>query len=131
MDSYWMKLVPIYFKGIQGDDEVYLKAAACVKHFVAHSGPETFRHGFDSKVSMKDFYETYTPAFHHCVKDGHVEAVMGAYNSINSSSYLIQEVLRDGFDGHFVSDCGDISDIYTAHYAVPIYFELDGKKSLT
>ncbi|MHB1454022.1 MAG: glycoside hydrolase family 3 C-terminal domain-containing protein [Saccharofermentanales bacterium] len=130
-DPYLTGVLGVAFvKGIQGDDEAYLKAAACVKHYAAHSGPEASRHGFDSKVSIKDFYETYTPAFRRCVAEAHVEAVMGAYNSVNgelccASAYLIQEVLRDGFgfDGHFVSDCGAISDIYTAHHAVPTYGE--------
>ncbi|MHB8961913.1 MAG: glycoside hydrolase family 3 C-terminal domain-containing protein [Saccharofermentanales bacterium] len=130
-DPYLTGMLGVAFiKGVQGDDEEYLKAAACVKHFVAHSGPEASRHGFDSKVSLKDFYETYTPAFRRCIAEANVEAVMGAYNSINgelccASIYLIQDVLRDGFgfDGHFVSDCGAISDIYTAHHAVPTYGE--------
>lgn len=67
-----------FIKGLQGDGE-YLKTAACAKHFAAHSGPESLRHFFDAKVSKKDLYETYLPAFEACVKDGDVEAVMGAY----------------------------------------------------
>jgi beta-glucosidase len=130
-DPYLTGMLGVAFiRGVQGDDEEFLKAAACVKHYAAHSGPEASRHGFDSRVSLKDFYETYTPAFRRCVAQAQVEAVMGAYNSINgkiccASPYLIQEVLRDGFgfDGHFVSDCGAISDIYNAHHAVPTYGE--------
>ncbi len=124
-DPYLTGMLGVAFiKGIQGEDEEYLKAAACVKHFVAHSGPESTRHGFDSKVSKKDFYETYTPAFKRCIEEGHVEAVMGAYNSVNgepccASPYLIQYVLRGEFkfDGHLVADCGAIYDIYSAHHA--------------
>ncbi|MBE7068386.1 MAG: glycoside hydrolase family 3 protein [Clostridiales bacterium] len=110
-----------FIKGIQGDDENYLKAAACVKHFVAHSGPEKGRHGFNSEVTKKDFYETYFPAFERCIKDAQVEGVMGAYNSVNdeicnASEKLIKKLLREktGFDGYYVSDCGAIYDIYTA-----------------
>ena len=33
-----------FIKGIQGNDEKYLKAAACAKHFAVHSGPEAERH---------------------------------------------------------------------------------------
>lgn len=47
-----------YIKGIQGEDQRHLKAAACAKHYVVHSGPEGCRQGFDAKVSPKDFYET-------------------------------------------------------------------------
>ena len=60
-----------------------MKTAACVKHFAVHSGPEELRHSFDAEVSEKDLRETYLPAFEACVKDGDVEAVMGAYNRVN------------------------------------------------
>lgn len=60
-----------------------MKAAACAKHFAVHSGPEALRHEFDAEVSEKDLRETYLPAFQACVQEGHVEAVMGAYNCVN------------------------------------------------
>lgn len=114
-----------YIKGIQGEDQEHLKAAACAKHYVAHSGPEGCRQGFDSKVSPKDFYETYLPAFRDCVQEGCVEAVMGAYNSVNGeiccgSKKLIEDILRGelGFEGHYVSDCGAITGIKEYHMAV-------------
>lgn len=72
-----------YIRGLQGSHEKYLKTAACVKHFAVHSGPEELRHSFDAEVSEKDLRETYLPAFEACVKDGDVEAVMGAYNRVN------------------------------------------------
>ena len=43
-----------FIEGIQGDDEKFLKAAACVKHMAVHSGPEALRHEFDAQVSEKD-----------------------------------------------------------------------------
>src|SRR5450759_963785 len=52
-----------FVNGIQGNDEKYLKAAACVKHFAVHSGPEVERHSFNAVVSQKDLRETYLPAF--------------------------------------------------------------------
>lgn len=114
-----------YIEGLQGDDEEHLKTAACAKHYVVHSGPEGCRHEFDAQVGPKDFYETYLPAFRACVQEGQVETVMGAYNRVNGepccgSRKLIQEVLRDGmgFEGHFVSDCGAIRDIWESHKAV-------------
>ena len=68
-----------YIKGLQGDGK-YLKVAACAKHYAVHSGPEAIRHEFDAEVSQKDLWETYLPAFEAAVKEGEVEAVMGAYN---------------------------------------------------
>ncbi|MBP5286033.1 MAG: glycoside hydrolase family 3 C-terminal domain-containing protein [Kiritimatiellae bacterium] len=114
-----------FIRGVQGDDPVYLKAAACAKHYAVHSGPERLRHGFDVHPSKKDLYETYLPAFEMCVKEGNVEAVMGAYNrvygeSASASSFLLKEILREkwGFQGHVVSDCGAVCDIWSGHHIV-------------
>lgn len=112
-----------YVKGIQGDDPFYLKAAACAKHFAVHSGPESVRHSYNALPSMKDLYETYLPAFEMLVKDADVEIVMGAYNrvfgeSASGSKFLLTDILRNkwGFDGHIVSDCGAVDDIYGGHH---------------
>ncbi len=110
-----------FVKGIQGDGG-FLKAAACAKHFAAHSGPEKIRHSFDAEVSKKDLFETYLPAFEALVKEADVEGVMGAYNRVNGEpacahKYLMGEILFDdwGFDGYFVSDCGALADIHGGH----------------
>lgn len=110
-----------FIKGLQGNGE-YLRTAACAKHFAVHSGPEEKRHFFDAKVSMKELWETYLPQFEACVKEGQVEAVMGAYNRTNGEpccahSYLMDEVLRKqwGFEGHYVSDCWAIRDFHEQH----------------
>ena len=111
-----------FIKGIQGNDEKYLKAAACAKHFAVHSGPEAERHSFNAKVSEKDLRETYLPAFKESVKEGNVEAFMGAYNRTNDepccgSKTLLQDILRDewGFKGHVTSDCWAIKDFHENH----------------
>lgn len=109
-----------FVQGIQGDGE-YMKAAACAKHFAVHSGPEAERHRFNAVASPKDMEETYLPAFEACVKEGKVEAVMGAYNRTNGEpccgSPSLQKVLRGewGFEGHFVSDCWAIADFHEYH----------------
>lgn len=111
-----------FIHGLQGDDPRYLKSAACAKHFAVHSGPEDLRHSFNAEVSVKEMRETYLPAFEACVKDGGVEAVMGAYNRVNgeaacASEVLLESILREewGFEGHVVSDCWAIKDIYEFH----------------
>ena len=108
--------------GIQGEDPVYLRAAACAKHYAVHSGPERERHTFDACPSKKDLRETYLPAFEACVRDGKVECVMGAYNrvygeSASGSKLLLTDILRGewGFTGHVVSDCGAVCDIWKNH----------------
>ncbi len=109
-----------YVKGLQGDGET-IRAAACAKHLAAHSGPEQGRHSFNAEVSQKDLHETYLPAFESLVREGKVEAVMGAYNRLNGepscASPTLQKTLREdwGFEGHFVSDCGAIMDFFRGH----------------
>ncbi|MCD8094667.1 MAG: glycoside hydrolase family 3 C-terminal domain-containing protein [Ruminococcus sp.] len=105
-------------RGLQGDGEV-LKAAACVKHFAVHSGPENLRHEFDAKVSAKDLEETYLYAFEEVVKAG-AEGVMGAYNRVNgeaacASEFLQKKLTEWGFDGYFVSDCWAVRDLHEHH----------------
>ncbi|MHA1194755.1 MAG: glycoside hydrolase family 3 C-terminal domain-containing protein [Promethearchaeota archaeon] len=114
-----------YVKGLQGNDDKYLKVVATPKHFAAYSGLESERHFFDAKVSMKDLWETYLPAFRACIIEGKAEGIMGAYNRLNgepccASPYLLNEVLRKkwNFQGHVVSDCGAIMDIYMKHEVV-------------
>ncbi len=122
-DPYLMSRLGVNFvKGLQGDNPDYLKAAACAKHYVVHSGPEALRHEFNAVSSLKDMYETYLPAFEALVKEANVEAVMCAYNRTNGepccgSPKLLTEILREdwNFQGHVVSDCWALVDIHTTH----------------
>ncbi len=105
-----------FVRGLQGDDPHYLMAAACAKHFAVHSGPESLRHTFDVAPSDEDFHETYLPAFEALVREGHVEAVMTAYNSLYGKPAAINPKLyalldQWGFNGHVTSDCGAIADL--------------------
>jgi beta-glucosidase len=111
-----------FIRGLQGNDPKYLKSSACAKHFAAHSGPEGERHRFNAVASEKDMRETYLIAFKECVKEGKVEAVMGAYNRTNGepccgSNALLVKILREewGFKGHVVSDCWAIKDFHEHH----------------
>jgi beta-glucosidase len=111
-----------FVRGLQGDHPRYLKAAACAKHYVVHSGPEGLRHEFDAVASPKDMAESYLPAFKALVTEAKVESVMCAYNRTNGepacgSPTLLQEILRDewGFQGHVVSDCWAIRDFDQHH----------------
>ena len=115
-----------FVRGLQGDDPRYLKVSATAKHFAVHSGPEADRHSFDARPSERDLHETYLPAFRTLVREAKVESVMGAYNRVNgesasASQRLLLDILRKdwGFEGHVVSDCGAIDDIYRHHKIVP------------
>jgi len=114
-----------FVTGMQGDDPVYRKVDATAKHYAVHSGPEADRHHFDVHPSERDLYETYLPAFKALVQEGHVAAVMGAYNRVNgdsasASKRLLEDILRKdwGFKGYVVSDCDSIEDIFKHHHIV-------------
>lgn len=125
-DPYLTASIGVAFvRGLQGDHPRYLKAAACAKHYAVHSGPESERHTFDAQVSERDLRDTYLFAFEALVREANVEAVMGAYNRTNgepccASPTLLEQILRRewGFEGHVVSDCGAIVDIYAHHNVV-------------
>ncbi|GAB3577532.1 beta-D-xylosidase [Hymenobacter daeguensis] len=113
-----------FVQGLQGDDPLYLKTAACAKHYAVHSGPERLRHEFNAEPTPQDLWETYLPAFHLLV-DAKVEAVMCAYNRTSGepccgNHYLLQDVLRKqwAFKGHVVSDCWALVDFYQGHKVV-------------
>jgi beta-glucosidase len=110
-----------FVRGLQGENPKYLKTAACAKHFVVHSGPEKDRHHFNVIPNVRDFRETYLPAFHSLV-DAKVESVMCAYNRTYNlpccgSSFLTNDLLREdwGFEGHIVTDCWALDDICLRH----------------
>jgi beta-glucosidase len=100
-DPYLTGTLGVQFvRGMQGSHPVYLKTAACAKHYVVHSGLEKIRHEFNALPPVRDFRETYLPAFERLVKEGRVEAVMCAYNRTYDepccgSDYLLQEILRN------------------------------------
>ncbi|HPE54869.1 MAG TPA: glycoside hydrolase family 3 C-terminal domain-containing protein [Bacteroidales bacterium] len=130
-DPYLTSRMGIAFvKGLQGDDPQYLKTSACAKHYVVHSGPEKGRHYFNALPPERDFRETYLPGFEALVEQGHVEAVMCAYNRTYDkpccgSGYLLNDILRKewGFKGHIVSDCWALDDMWLRHKVVETRME--------
>ncbi|MDW7695138.1 glycoside hydrolase family 3 N-terminal domain-containing protein [Flammeovirgaceae bacterium SG7u.111] len=110
-----------FVKGLQGEDEHYLKVSAAAKHLAVHSGPEANRHTFNAIVDEKDLRETYLYAFEKLVGGG-VESIMCAYNRVNgepccTSKTLIEDILKGEwkFNGHIVTDCWALEDIYARH----------------
>jgi beta-glucosidase len=108
--------------GLQGDDPVYLKSAACAKHYAVHSGPEPLRHVFNTTVSNHDLWDTYLPAFKELVTKANVAGVMCAYNAYAgqpccASDLLMNDILRKQwkFTGYVTSDCWGIDDFFKNH----------------
>jgi beta-glucosidase len=110
-----------FIKGLQGDDEKYLKLVATPKHFAVHSGPESDRHIFDARVSERDLRETYLPAFKKCIVEARAHSIMCAYNRLFGEpccgSKKLRKILREEwkFEGYVVSDCWAVEDFYEHH----------------
>lgn len=121
-DSYLASSMGVAFvKGLQDKRGKYLKAIATPKHY-ALNNEESRRHSGSSNVDERMMREYYLAPFEACIKEGGAEAVMGAYNAVNGvpcccNEELLKEILRGewGFEGHVVSDCGAIWDIYAGH----------------
>lgn len=113
-------------RGLQGNDPTKLVAGACIKHLAVHSGPEGLRHEFDSKVSMRDLWTTYLPAFEYIIKNTNVQQVMCGYNRLNgvpccTNKELIVDILRNKwhYDGLMVTDCWALNDCWERDTVIP------------
>ena len=107
------------------DTPTGLSAAACLKHFAVHSGPEGIRHEFDSRVSDRDLRTTYLPAFEYIVKNSDVQQVMCGYNRLNGepccTNRRLFDILRNEwhYDGILVTDCWALNDAYERDTVIP------------
>ena len=94
-----------YIQGVQGNPVI-----ATAKHYNVNAQEEN-RLEVDVQLDERTLQEIYTLPFEVAVKDGHIGAVMGAYNKINGTHccehpHLLTEILRQqlGFMGWVVSD---------------------------
>jgi beta-glucosidase len=101
------KSAAAYIRGVQSQG-----VAACVKHWDLNE-QERWRTTISVECSERALQEIYGPAFEAAVKEGHVWAVMPAYNRFRgdyctASKYLNLDVLEHeyGFDGALISDWG-------------------------
>jgi beta-glucosidase len=99
------QIASAYIQGVQSQGVI-----ATVKHFTANNS-EYDRHGINEIIDERTLREIYLPAFEAAVKQGHVGAVMDAYNLVNGehmtqNSFLNVEVLKRewGFRGILMSD---------------------------
>ncbi|MFI3261396.1 MAG: glycoside hydrolase family 3 C-terminal domain-containing protein [Rikenellaceae bacterium] len=113
-------------RGLEGNDEFYLKASACAKHYAVHSGPEHNRHSFDATTSKYDLWDTYLPAFKELVEEANVSGIMCAYNRFEGApccgnDKLMVDILREQwrFNGYVTTDCWAISDFFQYHKTHP------------
>lgn len=104
----------------------YLVAAACIKHLAVHSGPEGLRHQFDARISNRDLWTTYLPAFEYIIKNSDVQQVMCAYNRLNgepccTNQHLLVDILRNKwhYNGILVTDCWALNDCWEPDTVIP------------
>ncbi len=101
-----------YIRGMHGDDPRYLKTATTPKHLFVHSH-ETQRFKSDIKISDRQLFEYYLPAFRDTIVIGNAPSVMTAFSGVNgvpctAHKWMITDILRGqwGFDGAVVTDWG-------------------------
>ncbi len=111
-------------RGMQGDNDQYLKTACCAKHFICNETDDD-RHTVSESVNDRSFWEYYLQPFDAAVKAG-VATVMAAYNEVNgipcpADRTILTDILRSrwGFRGYVTSDCDAVADIYQTHKYVP------------
>jgi beta-glucosidase len=92
------------------------RVIATAKHFAGNNS-EFARMTLSSDIDERTLREIYLPAFEASVKEGHVGAVMDAYNLVNGiymtqNAYLNNEILKKEwkFDGIDMSDWGGTHD---------------------
>ncbi|MHA7943833.1 glycoside hydrolase family 3 protein [Formosa sp. 3Alg 14/1] len=121
-DPYLTSKIGVSFvKGLQGNDENYLKVVSTPKHFVANN-QEDNRFAYNANISERALREYYFPAYKATVQDGNAQSIMSAYNAINgvpstANNWLLNTVLRDEWDfkGYVVSDCGAPTYLVKSH----------------
>ena len=111
-----------FVKGMQGDDDTYLKTISTLKHFAANNN-EKNRSSGSSLMSEFNFRNYYTKVFQNITEEVMPASIMSSYNATSitrngeyvynfvpslANSYLLQDLLRRnwGFDGYVTSDCG-------------------------
>lgn len=106
------RLAVAYIHGVQS-----VGVAACVKHYVCNN-EEADRTTVDETVGERALREIYLPAFKAAVQEGHVWALMDAYNLVNglhcsANPYLLTDILKKQwkFDGVVMSDWGAVHQV--------------------
>jgi beta-glucosidase len=111
-----------YILGLQKTRIGGYRMAACAKHFIGYSVPNTGWDRTDADINPQKLYEFLVPPFENAIKSD-VLTVMANSGSINgipihSSYYYLTTILRDklGFEGVVISDFEDIIKLNTQHF---------------
>lgn len=116
-----------YVKGLQGEDEKYLKVVSCLKHFVANNC-EYERQTGSSEMTEEDLRNYYSRTFRDVISEANPGAVMTSYNattvtrngeklwdyiSMTANKDILTNLLRRswGFKGYIPGDCGAVAGL--------------------
>lgn len=114
------KLAAALIQGTQGDDPLYVKAAAAPKHFYANN-TENERGTASSVINKRNKHEYYQKVFSYAFKEGRALSLMTAYNEINGRPCIldgdVQKVVKDEWEceGFIVCDGNDFEQTVTMH----------------
>lgn len=118
-----------FVKGLQGDDEKYLKLVATLKHYAVNN-VEKNRMALSANVSERMLHEFWLPHFRDCIVEGGAQSVMASYNAINGvpnnvNKTMLTDILRNqwGFKGFVVSDLGGVNTMVRDHKSGKMSFE--------
>ncbi len=116
-----------FVRGMQGDDEKYIKIIATIKHFAANNN-ESNRRGGSSIMNEFNLRNYYLKVFRNVAEIEMPGSVMSSYNATSiyrngsllynyipssANTYLLTDMLRRawGFDGYVTTDCGAGEDM--------------------
>ncbi|MDP3582857.1 MAG: glycoside hydrolase family 3 N-terminal domain-containing protein [Ignavibacteria bacterium] len=114
-------------RGFQGDASFRDKkrVIATLKHFAAHSQPESGTNCGPVNVSERLLRDTFLTPFREVIEKANALSVMASYNEIDgvsshASKWLLRKVLREewGFKGFVVSDYYAITELNIREEAV-------------
>ena len=98
--------------------------APLLKHYAAHSVPESGRNAAPAHMGRRELRETFLPVFAKAVAAG-AQGAMSSYNEVDgvpttSDHWLLTDQLRNefGFGGYVSSDFGAIVGLSTGNHAV-------------
>lgn len=123
------KMVGASVRGYQKQKLGGRQVAACAKHFIAQSIPNTGKDRTPIYLAERQIRELYLPPFQEAIARG-VKSIMIGSGEINgipthSNQYLLRDILRDElrFEGVIITDWGDIGRLITHHKVAENYHE--------
>jgi len=114
------KLAAALIRGVQGEDDYYLKSTCAPKHFYGNN-VEKNRLAASTDISERVKREYYLKVFEYAFVEGRAMSLMTAYNEINGIPCIVNpevlEIVKGEWEceGFIVCDGDDLSQTVTHH----------------